>query len=223
MNTLNLISLLIQQKAPWIPARLFLAIFGNFKIRGLENLKEINRNAIFACNHASEIDIFLLPAAIPFWSHFSPMFYTSRESGFYGGSGWRRHFYGGLLFKILGSYPVTVDLRNYSKALSNQIHIVNDGRSLCIFPEGQTTPNGIIQRAKGGVVYLAYITNVPIVPVRLNGTFHFSIKDFFMRKTKLSVSFGKPIYLSAQNESSIPIGECKNRANDIMNIIKNMV
>jgi 1-acyl-sn-glycerol-3-phosphate acyltransferase len=94
---------------------------------------------------------------------------------------------------------------------------------MCIFPEGRTTPNGIIQQAKGGVVYLAYITNVPVVPVRLNGTFRFSIKDFFMKKINLSVSFGKPIYFSAQNESFIPIGECKDMANDVMNIIKNMV
>lgn len=223
MNKLFLISLLIQQKAPWIPVRILLVFFGHFEVRGLENLKEIEGNAIFACNHASEIDIPLLPAAIPFWSHFSPMFYTSRESEFYGGSGWRRHFYGGRLFGTLGSYPVVVGLRDYKKALFHQIRIVNAGKSLCIFPEGRTTPNGMIQPAKGGVAYLAYITNVPIVPVRLGGTFRFSVKGFFMRKIKLSVSFGKPIRLSSKDESSIPIKECKNRANDVMSVIKNMV
>ncbi len=223
MNKLYLINLLILQKFPWVPVRLFLAFFSNFEVRGLENLKEIKGNAIFACNHASEIDIFLLPAAIPFWSHFSPMFYTSRESEFYGGSGWRRHFYGGLLFKMLGSYPVVVGLRDYKKALSNQIRIVNDGRNMCIFPEGRTTPNGIIQPAKGGIAYLSYLTKAPIVPVRFGGTFRFSVKDFFMRRIKLSVSFGKPIYLSSQNDSSIPIKECKDQANIVMNIIKNMV
>jgi len=223
MKKWYIISLLIQQKLPWVPTRLFLALFSNFEVRGLENLKEIKKNAIFACNHASETDIFLLPAAIPFWSHFSPMFYTSRENEFYGGSGWRRHFYGGILFKILGSYPVVVGLRDYKKALVNQIRIVNNGRNLCVFPEGRTTPNGIIQPAKGGVAYLSYLTKVPIIPVRIDGTFRFSAKNFFMRKIKLSVSFGKPIYLSSKDESSIPVKECKDRANDIMDIIKNMV
>jgi len=223
MNKLYLISLLVQQKAPWIPVRMLLLFFSSFEVKGLENLNEIKGNAIFACNHSSEIDIPLLPAALPFWSHFSPMFYASRESEFYGGSGWRRHFYGGFLFRALGSYPLVVGLRDYKKALSHQIRIINAGKSLCIFPEGRTTPNGIIQSAKGGVAYLAYITNVPIVPVRLDGTFRFSVKRFFLRKIKLSVSFGEPLYLSSEDESSIPIDECRDRANEIMSIIKNMV
>ncbi len=223
MNKFYIISLLIQQKLPWVPVRILLVLFAHFKVTGLENLKGIKGNAIFACNHASELDIPLLPAAIPFWSHFSPMLYASRESGFYGGSGWRRHFYGGVFFNFLGSYPVVVGLRNYKKALSHQIRIINTGNSLCIFPEGRTTPNGIIQGAKGGVAYLAYITNVPIVPVKLGGTFRFSIKNFLLRKIKLSVSFGKPIYLSVNNEVDIPIKECKDRANEVMDVIKKMV
>ena len=223
MNKLQLISLILQQKLPWIPARIILAFFCDFKVTGLENFKELKGNAIFACNHTSEIDIIILPAAIPLFSHFSPMFYTSREKEFYGGSGWRRHFYGGTLFRILGSYPAIVGLQDYEKALARQIQIINNGRNMCIFPEGRTTPNGVIQPAKGGVVFLSYKTKTPIIPVKISGAFRFSVKKFLMRKVRLSVSFGKPIYLYSQDDDYIPIKECRTKANDIMAIINSMV
>jgi 1-acyl-sn-glycerol-3-phosphate acyltransferase len=202
------ISPLILQKIIWIPTNIILRFFGRLEIKGLENLKEIKGNAILACNHGSELDPIIPPAALPFWSHFSPMFYTSRENKFYGGSGWRRHFYGGNFFKAWGSYQVVVGLHDYEKSLANQIRIINDGGTMCYFPEGRTTPNGMIQPAKGGVAYLAYITKVPIVPVRLEGMFHLSVKDFFLRKRKLSITFGKPIYITS-NDNTISTEECK--------------
>ena len=158
--------------------------FGHLEVKGLENLKEIRGNAILACNHASELDPILPPISLPFLSHFSPMFYASREKKFYGGCGWRQHLYGGNFFKAWGSYQVLVGLHDYEKALANQIRIVNNGGTMCYFPEGRTTPNGEIQPAKGGVVYLAYVTKVPIIPVRLDGTFRLSAKDFFLEKKK---------------------------------------
>jgi 1-acyl-sn-glycerol-3-phosphate acyltransferase len=217
------ISPLILQKLTCIPTRLAMNFFGHLEVKGLENLKGIKGSVIFACNHASELDPILPPISLPFFSHFSPMFYASREKKFYGGSGWRRHFYGGNFFKAWGSYQVLVGLRNYEKAVANQIRIVNDGGTVCIFPEGRTTPNGMIQPAKGGVAYLAYVTKVPIVPVRLDGTFRLSAKDFFLRKRKLSITFGKPIYITSPNENIVPIKECKESANTIMNTIRNMV
>lgn len=220
---LNLLSLLIQQKAPWVIVRIFLAAFCNFEVRGLDNLRKVNGNAIFACNHTSELDIILLPAALPFWSKHSPMFYTSREKSFYGGLGWRRHFYGGILFKLLGSYPVVVGLHDYNKSLSNQIRILRDRRNLCIFPEGRTTPNGEVQSFKSGVAYISYITSVPIIPVKILGIFRFSVKRLLMRKIHLAVCFGDPIFLPAKNEYSLTMEECKDTTNSLRNIIINMV
>jgi 1-acyl-sn-glycerol-3-phosphate acyltransferase len=201
-----------------------LILFGHLEVKGLENLKEIKSNVILACNHASELDPILPPAALPFWSHFSPMFYVSREKEFYGGSGWRRHFYGGNFFKAWGAYQVIVGLCDYEKALANQICIAKEGGTICIFPEGRTTPNGTIQMAKGGVAYLAYITKIPVVPVRLEGTFHLHIKDFFMRRRRLSITFGKPIYVHSQSDHPpIPIKEFKTQASIIMNAVKDMI
>ncbi len=198
------ISPLLLQKIIWIPTRLSLKFFGHLKITGLENLKDVKTNVIFACNHTSELDPFFVPASLGFFSRFSPTYYTSREKAFYVNSGWRQIFYGGLFFKIWGSYPVFPGLQDYEKGLANHIRITNDGGNVCIYPEGGVTKDGLIQPAKGGVAFLSERTGRPVVPVTINGLYKIRAKDIFLRRRHFSVHFGKPIYakdlLSAGND-----------------------
>ena len=42
-----------------------LLLFVRLEVRGLENLKGIETNVIFAANHPSELDPFLIPASKP--------------------------------------------------------------------------------------------------------------------------------------------------------------
>ncbi|HEY5232443.1 MAG TPA: hypothetical protein VIK35_02770, partial [Verrucomicrobiae bacterium] len=107
------ISPLLLQKLIWIPTRSILWFFGRLEVRGLENLNGIKTPVIFAPNHPSELDPFLVPASLPFWSRFSPLFYTTREKSFYDTVGWRRHLFGGLFINLWGGYPVSVGLRDY--------------------------------------------------------------------------------------------------------------
>ena len=210
------ISPLILQKLIWVPTRFLLRVCGRIEIRGLENLAGLKSNAIFALNHASEMDVFLLPGSLPFLSRFSPIFYTSREKEFYARSGWRQHFYGGAFFKAWGAYPVTVGLNDYDASLRHQIRILRDGGNLCIFPEGRTTRDGQIGEAKGGVAHLSYATKKPIVPVRIDGTFRITLMDLLLRRHRLSIVFGKPIY-DAANAQRIPSHDVfKEYANGVM-------
>ncbi|MCX6715770.1 MAG: lysophospholipid acyltransferase family protein [Candidatus Taylorbacteria bacterium] len=186
------------QQLIWVPTRLLLIFCGHIEIKGLENLKKVPHNAIFACNHSSEMDVFLIPGSFPFFSRFSPMFYTSREQSFYQRAGWRQQFYGGVFFNCWGAYAVKVGLNDYAKSLASHIGIIREGGSLCIFPEGRTTQDGNLQPGKGGVAYLSYVTGRPIVPVRLGGTFRLSPKDFFLGRRRLSVSFGEPMYATSR-------------------------
>ena len=80
-----------------------------------------------------------------------------------------------------------------------------------------------MQSVKGGVAYLAYTTKVPVVPVRLEGTFRFSLKNFLSRKIKLGVIFGKPIYIKSPDGEDICVKAFKEHANMVMNIVDNMV
>ena len=212
---------LILQKIIWIPTNILLRSFGHLEVKGMENLEGIKTPVIFACNHTSETDPFFVPASLPFFSPFSPIFYTSRESKFYVNSGWRKYFYGGTFFKAWGSYPVHVGLHDYEKSLAHHIDIIRAGGSLCIFPEGRTTPDGNIQPAKGGVSYLAYITGAPIIPTRIGGVFRFSCKDFLLGRRHLSITYGKPMrfadHLNTSQPNAVPsMDDFKTYANTVM-------
>lgn len=194
MSKLYFIPPLILQTLIWIPTRLIFKFFAKIKINGVENLRNISGGVVFAVNHSSELDPILVPSCLPFLSQLFPMFYTSRESRFYSNCGWRRLVYGGLFFKIWGAYPVKVGLHNYEASLEHHIRILQDGHSVCIFPEGQRTKTGLVGEGKGGAAYLAWRANVPIVPVGIKGAFRTSFGDFFGRRRFYSLSFGAPIY-----------------------------
>ncbi len=184
---------LLFQKLIWIPTRIILTVFGHLHIQGLENLNDQEGPVIFAANHSSEIDPFVIPASLPFGSRFSPLFYATREKKFYNTNGWRKHLFGGLFINAWGGYTVNTGLRDYEKSLANHISIARDGGSFCIYPEGGITPDGNIQPARGGVAYLAERARCTIVPVAVSGIYKTSIMEFFFGRRHLNVYFGQPI------------------------------
>lgn len=185
---------IILQGLIWLPTRIILRLFCRLEIRGLDNLKNIKSNVIFASNHTSELDAFIVASSLPFWSHFTPLYFASRENKFYDTSGWRQHFYGGLFFKLWGAQPVNSGLRDYEKSLANQIKLLQENKSVLLFPEGHITNDGSIQTARGGVAYLSRRMNKIIVPVAISGAYDMSISDFFFRQRKIIIRFGSLIY-----------------------------
>lgn len=198
---------LILQTLIWIPTRIYFKLFYSYSVKGLGNLRELKNNkhpesskmngqggVIFAVNHSSELDPIMIPASLPFLSHMMPMFYVSREQKFYNNSGWRQHFYGGRFFNSWGAYNAYAGLKNYDLSLKHHIKILNDGRSVCIFPEGHKTRDGKIGEGKPGVSFLSYRTNSPIVPVRINGLFEPLVEKDRFGRVKLEVIFGRPMY-----------------------------
>jgi 1-acyl-sn-glycerol-3-phosphate acyltransferase len=194
MKKLKYISPLILQTIIWIPTRIIFFLFGRLRVRGLENLTTINGSVIFAPNHSSELDPVLIPASLAFFSRLMPMFYTSREQSFYKYSSWRKYIYGGTLFKLWGSYPVYPGKNNFDLSLPNHIEILRNNKSLCMFPEGKKTRDGNLGLPKAGVAYLAQLTQCAVVPVYISGVYQTKFSDFILRKNKISVTFGRPLY-----------------------------
>src|SRR3989344_1083143 len=193
MNWFYYLSPWILQTLIWVPTRLFFLFFGHLEIRGLENLRDLKKGVIFAVNHSGELDAIIVPASLPFLSRLMPMFYTSRERSFYKNCGWRQIFYGGLLFKLWGAHPVKVGLMNYELSLQTHIKIINHGNTVLIFPEGSATKDGNLKKGKGGVTYLSHITKTPIVPIYIKGVFKLNIREWFFRRRRIRITFGKPI------------------------------
>jgi 1-acyl-sn-glycerol-3-phosphate acyltransferase len=191
------------QKIIWIPTRILLVIFGRLKIVGLENLSSISGGAIFAMNHSSEVDPFMVPSSLPFFSPFSPIFYATREKSFYTRSGWRKHLFGGTFIKMWGGYGVRAGLHDYARSLEEHLVIAKAGGSFCFFPEGGITDDGKLRPGKGGIGFMAHRSGLPVVPVALKGAFGMSLLDFFMRRRKLTIVFGKPIEYAFPPEASV--------------------
>lgn len=193
----NFLPPLILQKIIWVPTRLMLAIFGRLEVSGLDNLNTLSKPVIFACNHSSEIDPFMVPASLPFFTRFSPIFYATKEMKFYDGRGWRKYLFGGWFIKLWGGYTTHTGLRDYQKSLSPHINILLYGGSFCIFPEGGITKDGHLQPARGGMAYLAERAGCPIVPVAVSGVYGMSVTDFFFGglfgKNKIRINFGKAV------------------------------
>jgi long-chain acyl-CoA synthetase len=74
---------------------------------------------------------------------------------------------------------------------------IDRGWSILIFPEGEETKDGQMQRFKAGIGLLASGLNVAVVPIKLRGLFELKQqRQYFVRPGRVSVTFGDPIELS---------------------------
>jgi 1-acyl-sn-glycerol-3-phosphate acyltransferase len=187
------LSPLILQWFLWPIVRPLFRYYGRYEVRGIENLRNVPRGALFASNHTSELDAIFIPAALPFFHRLRPFFYTSRERAFYKESRWRQHFYGGFLFNALGAYSIEPGKHDYEKSLSTHIRLAREGMSVIIFPEGRVGHNEVMGEGKGGVAYLSHCTGKPIIPVGIVGTYDITSRDFFSKKRRFVVNIGTPL------------------------------
>jgi len=178
----------------WPPIYLGFSVFMHLKIEGIENIKNLSRGVIFTSNHTSELDSILIPASITPFSKLFPVYSVARKKGEYDRGKIKSLLYGGLFFNILGAYPAYSGHKDYKQSLRHHIDILKKGHSVQIFLEGRLSPDGNIQdKARGGIAFLAWYTNTPIVPIYIKGVYKTSIKDFILRKKYCVLVFGAPI------------------------------
>ncbi|MDP3989353.1 MAG: lysophospholipid acyltransferase family protein [bacterium] len=209
----------IIQHAAWLPLRAIFSIFLRMEFRGVDNVKKLKKNAVFASNHANEFDPLIIVSCLPFFSRHIPLVFVSREKSFYEKLGWRGKIYGGLFFKLMASLQTYTGLNDYRKALKHHIEALKCGRNVCIFPMGKKHLDEDIHQAKGGVSYLAATSNLPVVPVRISSIEYMKDGDFWKRKRKLQVTFGEPVYfkeLSGSDSANPDKDLCERTAVSLM-------
>ncbi len=181
----------------WPFARILLLTFAKFTVTGTENLRLVHgKGTILAVNHSSEVDPVMVQYALPLLCKQVPLYFVSLTKKDYPFKkyGVRSLCYGGILFRLMGAYPVYRGIRNYELALGHHIRILNMGRSVCIFPEGKKTQTGDVGNAKPGFIYLSERTKSPIIPINMQGTFNITLKKFIARQHHIKIVIGKPIY-----------------------------
>lgn len=72
------------------------------------------------------------------------------------------------LIRLLRAFPVDIDARD-SRAAREALRLLKAGEALMIFPEGERTRDGRVQRFKPGAFRLAVSLDVPVLPVTIVG------------------------------------------------------
>jgi 1-acyl-sn-glycerol-3-phosphate acyltransferase len=183
---------------------LFLKIFLNHKVVGLENLKDFkNKAVIFIAPHKHWLDPIIYGYSLPF--NFAPIHFIAAEEYFNFFKGNPAKIFApivALYVRVNGSIPVKRGDRTITleKKLKKAIEVLKNNGKIWIFPEGKIIKEKNLGEFKIGVVFLHQQTNVPIVPVigLINGhLLELNLKtifDLFLRKKRLLVKFGEPIY-----------------------------
>ena len=168
--------------------RLLLVLLSRWQIRGKENIPREGPVLIVA-NHMTLIDPPLLSVSLGRYAQImakEELFRTRASSYFMSG---------------LGAFPVYRG-RLDRRAMRVAEKTLADGGALVVFPEGQRSRNGQLQRASAGATLIALRSGVPIVPAVISGTEKISGVWSVLRRPRLTVNFARPFHLPPVNSKS---------------------
>jgi long-chain acyl-CoA synthetase len=163
--------------------KLLFKLYFRMSINGRENIPE-RGPYILAANHASYLDGFLMAAALPF-----PTFENLYLLGI-------SRFFTGRVKQLFAriSHVIPIDAETYlNRALQMSSYVLNQGKSICIFPEGGRSFGGELMPFKKGVGIISIERKIPVIPVYIKGSAEALPRGAaFIVPAKIRVTFGKP-------------------------------
>ncbi len=151
------------------------------EVAGLENLPE-RGSFLLAANHASHLDPFLIGSQV------------QRQIAFFARKTLWKPGFSSWWLDTVGTIPVDRDGGQALSAIKRVLRVLKDDRGLILFPEGTRSPDGNLQTPKPGVGMIACSTQVPVVPVRIFGSYEAFGRGRGVRLgTPVSIVFGPPI------------------------------
>jgi acyl-[acyl-carrier-protein]-phospholipid O-acyltransferase/long-chain-fatty-acid--[acyl-carrier-protein] ligase len=158
--------------------RFILRIIYNVKVYGAENAASPGRPAIYVVNHVSLLDGLLLGAFLPGQPSFAVNTHIAQK------------WWAKIFLQLVDYYPI--DPTN-PLALKSLIHLVEEGRSIVIFPEGRITKTGALMKVYEGPGVIADKAKAPIIPVRIDGA---QYTPFSYLRGKLRLRWFPPVSLT---------------------------
>ncbi len=149
------------------------------RIEGRENVP--SGGCLIVSNHVSFMD----PTTVG-WAVERELYYLARKTLF------KPPFWSWFL-PICNVLPIDRDGGQDISGLRRIIHMLKDGHAVLIFPEGTRSPDGNLQPPQAGAGLIAMKAGVPILPVRVFGTFESLSKHTKrLRFHPIRVVIGKP-------------------------------
>lgn len=165
-------------------AGLFFRVAFRLQVQGLEKLPA-KGPFILSSNHQSYIDPVALISILP-WRHFRNSFAVGTSEIF--GSGFMRHLARWLRIVVLDPDA------NLVPAMRAGAFGLRHGRILILYPEGERSIDGVPKTFKKGAAILSIHTQVPIIPIAINGFYDaWPRGKSFQKFSHLKISFGDPI------------------------------
>ena len=132
----------------------FLDIFFRVKVEGLQNLRQAGFKALIIANHVSLLDGILIAAYLP------------RKITFAIDSGWGSKWYVKMFSGLVDFYPLNP---TNPLAIRSLIDVVNQGKTVMIFPEGRISVTGSLMKIYEGAGVVAAKTGAKLLPLRIDG------------------------------------------------------
>lgn len=195
--------------AVWLPLT---RLFAHARISGRENLVGLQGPVIFAPNHQSHLDAFLILSALParfrfrmavaMWKeYFDAHFYPNRHSRW-------EYLRDTVLYWLVAlfsnSFPLPQTESGARESLRYIGDLVDENWSILFFPEGERTQTGEIKRFQPGIGLIAGRLCVPVVPVRLRGVDKVLHRGWrWPRAGKVEITFGPPLQLKGSDYAAL--------------------
>lgn len=152
-------------------------------VKGLDNLPVEDSACIYAVNHSSYLDAYVLIAALP------------REYSFVAKTELKQNPFVHYFLRRIGT--LFVDRMDIEKGLADTrraADVAGAGRSLLFFPEGTFTRTPGLLGFRMGAFATAVHANVPLVPIALRGTRSILRPDTTLpRHGRITVTIGRPL------------------------------
>ena len=154
-----------------------------YEVTGINNLN-LNSNYIFAGNHTSMLDIPIAFSGLPYW--LVPIAKIELRSVIL--LGWVMRTAGHIFIDRKRSESALRTLEKTKKSL------LDNPRSVLLFPEGTRTRDGSLGPFKRGGLLLSLDTKMPIVPIAFIGSFEMFRKgSCSMKGRSVELRVGTPI------------------------------
>jgi len=160
-------------------------------------------------NHVSFIDPILIRITIG-----RPLFFMAKEELF-------KNRVASFFLRYFGAFPISRGSGDRS-ALKQSLKLLDEGRAVLIFAEGTRSRSGVLKKALPGVALIATKSRAPVLPMAVMGTEQIQgFGGWILRRPRVKVAFGKPIYLSQVQE--LDREELDKRTNLIMGHVASLL
>jgi 1-acyl-sn-glycerol-3-phosphate acyltransferase len=170
---------------PWLIAYHIFNFFFVKEVIGLENMPK--KGCIVALNHVSYLDPPILGYVLSIKLNNKVHFLAMTELF--------KPYFSRKLYNYFGAIPIDKTGKDKSWINASEKYL-RKNEIIAICPEGGRSRDNKLQKGKTGIMRLALLAKVPIVPIGLIGTFQLFPAGSKMFKIKkiVKINIGKPIY-----------------------------